>query len=239
MNAGETARLRNLCLLFRIPIEYTGDNPAAALSTVTYLYGMPAIADHGERRRYGNDILQSTSAFFVPSLGPRATAFFGRVQTLVIEMQEFPGWFSELSQSPEELVRTYWRWRYVRNALRFIGVGAIGGAFAAGFKEWAKNPTTTEGARTGMRTLATRLAGRGAVIEGLEILLAQGVPLYPALALGIVAAVALYYAAEEEMKKIEIVIKDKFQRGQLSKELYSQVFTEQDPDDIKEYWEMR
>jgi hypothetical protein len=239
MNPGETARLRNLCLLFRVPVECTEDNPPAALSTLSYAYGMPAIAEHAKRRQYGNEILQSTRAHFMPSDGPRASEFFGRVQALVIEMQEFPSWYSELSQSPEDLVRAYQRWALVVGALRFIGIGAGSGAIAAGIKEALKAQTATEMAKAGIKTTLGRLAGRGAVVEGIEIRFGKGLPLQPALALGIAAATALYFVAEEEMRKLRIVILDKFQNGQISKELFSQAFKEVDPSDIKKYWEMR
>jgi hypothetical protein len=239
MNPGETARLRNLCFLFRIPIECTQDNPPAALSTLSYLYAMPAISDHAKRRQFGNDILQSTRAHFMPSDGPRASEFFARVQGLVIEMQEFPAWFSELSQSPEDLVRAYQRWALVIGALKFIGIGAGSSAIAAGIKEALKAGTATEMAKAQVKTTLGRLAGRGAVVEGIEIRFGKGLPLQPALAIGIIAATALYFAAEEEMRKLRIVILDKFQNGQISKELFSQVFKEVDPSDIKKYWEMR
>jgi hypothetical protein len=94
-------------------------------------------------------------------------------------------------------------------------------------------------AKAQVKTTLGRLAGRGAVVEGIEIRFGKGLPLQPALAIGIIAATALYFAAEEEMRKLRIVILDKFQNGQISNELFSQVFKEVNPNDIKKYWEMK
>jgi hypothetical protein len=70
LSAGEIARLRNLCRIFRINPDTTESNPAAAFAVVSMLYAMPAIADHAKRRDYGNRILQGTQPYFTPSDGP-------------------------------------------------------------------------------------------------------------------------------------------------------------------------
>lgn len=238
LNPGETARLRNLCSLFSVNIYSTEDNPPAALSVMSCLYSMPAIADHAERRRYGNQILQSAHAHFTPSDGPKASQFYGQVSARVIEIQEFPSWYAELSRSPEELIRIYQNMASAVWALKFIGIGAGTGAVAAGLKDALKAEGAKDMVKAGLKTTLSRLSGKGAIFEGIEARYGKKLPLQPALFLIIVAATAAYFSLVEEMRKIKIIIQDKFQNGQMSEELFSRAFKEVEPDGIKKYWEM-
>jgi hypothetical protein len=239
MTPWESTRLRRLCELFSISIFCTEDNPPAALSTLSCLYAMPAIQEHDERRRYGNQILQSTLAFFTPSDGPKSVAFFGLVSGIVIEMQEFPSWFTALSQSPEELVGRYQFVVRGLEVLAFLGIGTgTLGAFSAGIKEALKAETAKDMAKAGLKQTLSRLAGRGAIYEGIAIRYETVVAaMQPSVFFFIGAATALYFAFMEEARKIKLIILDKFQSGKISNELFSKVITEVDPDDIKKYWE--
>jgi hypothetical protein len=76
MDAGDVARLKNLCHIFKVVPDSTQSNPAAAYTTISMLYSMPAFSDHAKRRNYGNQILQGTQPYFTPSDGPNAVRFF-------------------------------------------------------------------------------------------------------------------------------------------------------------------
>lgn len=239
LNPGEAARLRNLCNLFLIDAGLTEDNPPAALSVMTCLYSMPVIDDHFERRRFGNQILQSAHAHFAPSDGPKSSQFLARISGRVIEIQEFRSWYAEMARSPEELIRLYQNMQRVVTALKFIGVGAGSGAIAAGMKEALKAKGGTEMAKAGAKTTLSCSSGKGAIFEGIEarygkLPVGGGI----ALLLIITAATALYLSLQEEMRKIKIIILDKFQNGQISNEIFSKAFTEIDPNSVKKYWEM-
>ncbi|WP_026599463.1 hypothetical protein [Methylosinus sp. sav-2] len=238
LNPGETARLRNLCNLFSIDFRLTEDNLPGALSVTTCLYSMPVIADHFERRRFGNQILQSAHAHFSSS-EPKSSQFFALISARVIEIQEFRSWYAEMARSPEELIRSYQSMQRVVTALKFIGVGAGSGAIAAGMKEALKAKGGAEMAKAGAKTTLSRMSGKGAIFEGIEarygkLPVGGGVALF----LIVTAATALYVSLLEEMRKLKIVILDKFQNGQISNELFSKAFTEIDPNSIKKYWEM-
>jgi hypothetical protein len=235
MEAGETARLRNLCRLFSVSPASTEYNPAAAFSILSTLYSMPAVEKHDERRRYGNDILQTARGYFGPTDGPEAAQFFGKVSSLVIEIQEFPDWFRDFAASAEELVRKYKTLAWVTFGLKVIGIGAGASASAAGFAEALKSGRI----KPGVQTTLGRLAGRGAIFEAIAKRWEQAALLTPAIFVIVVAASAVYAAMLEEMGRIKMVIMDKFQRGEVSRELFNQVFTEVDADDIKKYWEMK
>lgn len=238
LNPGEAARLRNLCNLFSIDIGLTEDNPPAALSVLACLYSMPAIADHFQRRRFGNQILESAYAHFPPS-EPKSSRFFTQISGRVIEIQEFPSWYAEMSQSPEELVRQYQNIQRVIDVLKFIGIGAGSGAIAAGMKEALKAKGAAEMAKAGGKTALSRLSGKGAIFEGIEARYGK-LPAGAGLALFLIvtAATAAYVSLLEEMRKIKIIILDKYQNGQMSSELFSKAFKEIDPNDVKKYWEM-
>src|SRR3974377_1166007 len=75
LSAGELARLRNLCGIFRTNPDTTERNPAAAFTVISMLYAVPAIADHAKRRDHGNKILQGAQPYFTPSDGPNAVRF--------------------------------------------------------------------------------------------------------------------------------------------------------------------
>ena len=235
MEAGDTARLRNLCRLFSVNLASTEYNPAAAFSILSTLYSMPAVKKHDERRRYGNDILQSTRGYFGPTDGPEAAQFFGKVSSLVIEIQEFPDWFSDLTASPEDLVLKYKILAWVTFGLRVIGVGATATAAASGFAEGLK----TGRIKPGVQTTLGRLAGRGPIFEAMAKRWTQVAAVTPLVFVLVVAASAVYAMMLAEMEKIKAVLFDKFQRGQVSRELFNQVFTEVDADNIKKYWEMK
>jgi hypothetical protein len=240
LSAGEIARLRNLCRIFRIDPDTTESNPAAAFTVVSMLYAMPAIADHAKRHDYGNRILQGTQPYFTPSDGPNAVRFFSYVQGLVIEIQEFPSWFSELTRSPEELVSEYRRLKWAVTALQIIGIGAGGSAFTAGIKEMIKKPNSLEW-KTGAKTVLTRWGGRGAIFEGVLARYGESAAaLQPAVLVIILTGTALYEALRNEMERIRNILLDKLQSGQMSNEFFSQVFKEEiNPNDIKRYWEMK
>ncbi|BBU61118.1 hypothetical protein MSC49_10530 [Methylosinus sp. C49] len=238
LNPGETARLRNLCNLFRIDIGLTEDNPPAALSVMTCLYSMPVIVDHFERRRFGNQILQSANAHFPPSEA-MSSRFYAQISVRVIEIQEFRSWYSQMSRSPQELVRLYQDMRRIVSVLEFIGIGAGSGAIAAGMKEALKAKGATEMAKAGAKTTLSRMSGKGAIFEGIEARygkfpVAGGLVLFAM----VTAATALYFSLKEEMRKIKIILLDKFQNGQISNDILSKAFTEIDPNSIKKYWEM-
>jgi hypothetical protein len=238
MTPSDELRLKRLCSLFSIPVNSTTDNPPAAYAIVSMLYTMPAISEHDQRRRFGNDILQNVNAQFPPSDGPGAAQFFSAVQARVIEMQEFPGWYAELSRTPEELVRIYTRMQYGVKALNLIGISAGTGAVAAGIKEAIKKPGSVD-FKAFRRTTVGRSMGKGAIFEGIEARYgdaAKGGGV--ALALIVAAAWATFLSLSEEMRKIKIILMDKFQSGQLSDELYRVVFKEIDPSEIKKYWEL-
>jgi hypothetical protein len=203
------------------------------------LYAMPAIADHAKRRNFGIQILQSTLPYFTKSDGPNAERFFSYVQGLVIEIQEFPAWFSELAASPEELVREYQRLDRAVFALKFIGISTGLGAGGAAFKELIKKPNSLEW-QAAAKTLLTRLSGQGPIFEGIIARYGMSAAaLGPSILLIFVAATALLEALREQMERIKLILMSKLRSGQMSKELYSQVFKETNPAEIKRYWEMK
>jgi hypothetical protein len=239
LNAGEIARLRNLCSIFRINPGATETNPAAALTTMSMLYSMPAFSNHAKRRDYGNRILQGTQPYFTPSDGPNAVRFFSYVQGLVIEIQEFPSWFTELAASPEELVSEYRRLSRAVSILKFIGIGAGTGAISAAAKELMKKPNSLEW-QAAVKTLLTRLAGQGAIFEGIIARYGAGAAAFsPAILAIVLTGTVMYEAFTEEMERIKLILLDKLRSGQISNELYSQVAKETNPADIKRYWEMK
>lgn len=254
----DAARLRSLCNLFSINYVSTEDNQPAALEILIYLYSMPTITDHGERRRYGIKILQRTNAQFPPSSGTKAAAFFGMVQARVIEMQEFPSWFNELTRTPEDLARRYVVLAHVVKWMGLLGFGASASAFGAGVKEAmkVKPKGITEGmtddeikkimrdmrkkqVETAAKTMGTRLSGRGPILEGIEA--RYSLPPGAALAFFIlaVAGTAVYFALVEELRIIQIILLDKFQNGQISNDLYKKVFKEVPPERVRKYWEIQ
>jgi hypothetical protein len=237
-------RLQRLCSLFSIPLGLTKDNPDGGYTIVSLLYTMPAQPDHNQRRQLGNDILKSAYAEFPPSDGPSAAQFFSLTQARVIEMQEFPGWYAELSRSGEELVRIYKNMQIGILALQVLGVGATYGAVSAGIKEATKKPGPID-YKAFFKTTGSRLAGKGPILEGLEARYGANLPRAALLSRGLLVAAAwgAYLALSEEMRKIKIIILDRFQNNTLHKdkkrndELYKEVFKEIDPTDVKKYWE--
>lgn len=64
MDPSSRTRLRNLGIVFRINPEFYADNPEVALKAFIMLYSLPLIANEGQRKDYGQKILDTIRPHF-------------------------------------------------------------------------------------------------------------------------------------------------------------------------------
>ncbi len=136
-----------------------------------HLAAMPTVKDFGARHAYGNEVLANAMRVFPPSSADTAR-FFGSVQALVADMQEFPGWYHDLSDSNEDLVEHYVTVTWILDAMKvagFAGASGAGGKIAGGgFMGAAKSAEAGAGFKAvsgaafqGSRQAAIKLATGG------------------------------------------------------------------------------
>lgn len=231
--AAAKQRLINVCNALKIPLETTKDDEAAALAIVSHLYAMPTIKEKSKRRDYGNSILQNAGAHFGAN-----SRFVSAVGSVVIMMQEFPAWYDDFNKSASELAEQYQDLERTVYWLEFIGIGAGSGALAAGLGKFAETGSAKEGAKK----LGSRLAGKGAILEGIEKrLVARGLTGVAGVAgaVVVIGGTAAYFSALQEMEQIKSIMIHKFQNGEASDEDYRKVFgNDSRPELVKKYWEM-
>lgn len=233
MDAGSQATLKNLCAIFGIPESATQPNPDIAYQLLIHLYGMPLLRVQPERHTYGNDILGATRDYF-----ETYSPFVLRLGGVVIMMQEFPYYFTNLNLSTDKLVAKYKSIELQNSILKKLGFGGVSGAGAAGLAEAIKKGSVTEGAKK----FATRAAGQGALQEAI-------VGRFGAIAPKVVGAVGVvfiiggtvaYYSGEQQLAEMRAILMHRFQKGDMTQDQYRDVFGSQvDPSAIKKYWEYK
>ncbi|MCG7509263.1 hypothetical protein [Mesorhizobium retamae] len=232
-SASAKQRLINVCNALGIPIETTKDDEAAALTIVSHLYVMPAIKEKPKRRDYGNSILQNAGAHFGAN-----SRFVSAVGSVVIMMQEFPAWYDDFNKSATELAEQYQDLERAVYWLEIVGIGAGGSAVAAGVGKGIETGSVKEGAKK----LGGRLAGKGAILEGIDKrLAARGLTRVAGIAgaVVVIGGTVAYYSALQEMEQIKSIMIHKFQNGEASDEDYKKVFgNDSRPELVKKYWEM-
>ena len=68
-----------------------------------HLAAMPTIADHGQRHRYGNEILTNAAKVFSP-WSPDGARFHTALQSQVIMVQEFTFCYSTVTEGNDKIV---------------------------------------------------------------------------------------------------------------------------------------
>lgn len=232
MDGPSQGRLKNLCAVFKIPLSDCAASPEAALALLSHLYAMPLIKNKNDRHNYGNQILANTQGHFASN-----SNFVGRLGTHVIMMQELPAWYQNLNKSTDVLVEQYLDIERTVNFLNKVGYGSAGGAAAAGAAEMIKKGTVKEAAKK----TAERFVGKGAIQEAIVGRIGQraasAAPWVGAII--IVGGNLAYHGGLEQMEEIKNILRDRFQKGDMTNEQYKKVFGSQiDPDDVKKYWEM-
>lgn len=230
MNGGSMAALKNLCAILKIPLAATQPDPFVALQLLLNLYGMPLIKDHSARRNYGNAILGATAGHFDPN-----SQFVGLLGGVVIMMQEFPNYFTNLNALTEQLVSNY---KSLATRNRFLEVmGFVGGstAITAGIGEGLKRRSVA----AGVAKTAGRAAGHGAITEGIAGGFGASLPKGSgAVAVALIAGANItYYSGKDTMREIRAILSHRQARGELTTEQFQEVFgNEIDPSSLKKYW---
>ncbi|MBL3563161.1 hypothetical protein [Rhodovulum sulfidophilum] len=240
MNAEYTARLKNLCEALDIPYASTSPAPELAFNVLSRMYLVPTIKSHDERNKVLNEIRGNLASKFDAN-----SVFVSATARLAVTMQEFPQWYNHLNKSTTELVEMYKdleRARYIVGFLA-IGVGSTaGGAAAAGAGEVLKSGGTKEAWQRGAMKVGRRLTGQGPILEELS---KKAVPRLGAARAGVigvvvgVGATVLVAHASERMEEIRTILKDGYQKGDMTDDQFRIVFGEViDPTLVKKYWEM-
>lgn len=236
MDAGNEARLANLCAIFDIPVESTEPNPELALNVLARMYLVPTIDEKSERNRVLNEIRGQLLGHFDPY-----SDFTGRTGTVAAFMQELPHWYADLNKPTATLVEMYQGIETGKKILGYVAIGAgatSAGAGSAAAGEYVKTGDARQAAIKGGR----RLIGQGPLLEELS---KKSVPRLGAARLGAagvvvaVGATVLYQHANERLEELRAILLDRFHAGDMTDEQYRTVFgTQHDPSHIKKYWEM-
>ncbi|MFV0474083.1 MAG: hypothetical protein ACK5MQ_07730 [Pikeienuella sp.] len=233
MNGGNRARLRNYCAILEIPLSSTDPNPELALNVLARMYLVPTIKSKAVRNRTLNEIRGNLSGHF-----DNYSVFVGATARVAVQMQEFPDWFNHLNASTEDLIARYKSLSTGIFMLKSLGIGATGGAVAAGLAQGSKEGSV----RAGAKRFGQRLAGQGPLLEEAQRRL--GTRMSPGRA-GVVGAVVViggtlaYHSALEQQKAIRDIIMSRYQNGEVGQDQFRDVFgNEIDPSNIKRYWEL-
>lgn len=230
---GERMQLENLCKIFNIRVQAAAQNPEAGLVVLQNLYSMPTIDDKPKRRTYGNSVLQASGAVFLTT-GRFSSEFHGGVSQHVISMQEFPSWYRALNASPQELADTYEVCKAVAFWLGLFGVGA--GVVGAGpaIVEGVTEAISKRSIEAALRQAIRRFAGNSALLEAMA---ARSALFTGPVLVGLIAGATIaYYAAIDRMSEIATIMLHRYQRGDVSDEIYRRISPEIDPSFIKKYW---
>ena len=209
-------RADQLAAILRIrPALYAG-HAGEAYQIMGHLAAMPTLKDTGARHRYGNEILGNAGRAF-SAYGGDGAAFFARVQGLVIEMQEFPAWFHDLSDSNEMLVENYVTVTSILDGMKYAGLTGFGGAAAkasAGGLAGGVNAATAGG---GARAIA------GAAVKGgwsaTTKMMTGGFVSRASILVWVVGQVA-YAGLQDEQSTMQKEIICRYQENRLSAKLY-------------------
>ncbi len=124
-------RARGLAGVLEIRTDTFAARERAAYHIMSHLLAMPTVREFSKRHDYGNEVLRNTGILFPPEDG-RNTGFISAVGGQVIQMQEFPFWFSHLTMSNEKLADDYHMVTAIIEGMSWIGWGPLapGGAGA-------------------------------------------------------------------------------------------------------------
>lgn len=233
MNSADRARLESYCAILDIPLSSTEPNPQLALNVLARMYLVPTIEAKSDRNRTINEIRSNLSGHF-DEWSPFVTTTAG----VAAMMQELPHWFDHLSASTEDLIERYKSLSTGIFILQSLGIGATGGAIAAGLAQGSREGSV----RAGVTRLGQRAAGQGPLLEEAQRRL--GSRLTPARA-GIIGAVVViggtlaYYNAIEQQEAIREIIMHRFQEGNVTDDQFREVFGDRiNPAHLKKYWEL-
>jgi len=205
-------RSRGLVKILIVRADTFAGKEAAAYHIMSHLLAMPTIREQSRRHSYGNEILGNASLLFPPD-GSGYNPFIKAIDTVVIEMQEFPFWFSHITMSNEKLGSEYHLVTAILGGMSWVGMGPIAvvpaGAKAAMVAAQKAVPRTAssmlmQGAK-GFASGATKsvtggLGGRLAVVW----------------IIGVAAATAM----KDRQTMLKREIDRRFSEGLLSAELY-------------------
>lgn len=239
MTAANRARLKNYCAILEVPLTSTEPNPELALQVLARMYLVPTIEAKADRNQELNRIRSNLSGHF-----EMYSRFVDATARLAAQMQEFPHWFNHLSLSTVDLIDRYKSLTTGINVLKALGIGATGGAIAAGIAHGSKEGSVREG----VKRTAQRLAGQGQLLEEAQRRLGARLSPKRAGVIGVVTVVGgtlAYRNALEQQETIREIIMKRFQEGaeakekfRVSEEQFRDVFGDTiDPSNIKKYWD--
>lgn len=205
-------RARGLAGVLAIPtITFAGRERRAYL-VMAHLLSMPAIREFAKRHDYGNEILKNAD-LLLPLANQANSAFIGLVGARVIEMQEFPFWFTHLTMPNDKLVSEYRMVTAILYGMSWIGIGPIAvvpsaakAAIASGQK------VAASGARAVLMESAQGfVSGAGKAVTG-----GLGGGLAVAWVVGVLAATAM----KDRQTMLKRELDRRFAEGELSADLY-------------------
>jgi hypothetical protein len=186
--------------------------PEVALGALTLLFGMPLIRNKSERRKYGNDILQTAGSKF-----DKYSTFIGTLGQTVVMMQEFPYYYTNVNMSSEQLVNKYNALWTLITIYAVLGIRPGSGAVTAGVAEGIK----TGDVKAGAKRAATRILNRGDIAEAIALKYPKATG---AMWLAVAGAAISCASAYQQQAEIEVIIRYRYKNGQLSEAQYKLAF---------------